>query len=98
MNKNYLKNGRNKYKILNIIGILLILGSFLLIRKAPILLLFISILLGLILMIPDYWLFYKDTKSKKENMDLYWFIKFLSIPLVIILMIIGLVLYIIRGN
>jgi len=96
MNKDYFKKGRNIYKILNIIGILLILGSFLLIRKAPILLLFILIIIGLILMIPDYWIFYKDTKSKREDMNLYWFIKFLTIPFFIIIMVIGLVLYIIN--
>jgi len=96
MNKNYSKKRNNKYKILNIIGILLIIGSFILIRIVPILLLFISIILGLILMIPDYWIFYKDIRSKKEDMDLYWYIKFLTIPMIIIIMVIGLVLYIIK--
>jgi len=98
MNGNYLKKRRNKYKILNVVGLLLILGSFLFIKTAPILLLFISIIIGLILMIPDYWIFYKEIKSKREDMDLYWFIKLLILPLVIIILVIGLVLYITRGN
>jgi len=94
MKNNYSKKTRKIYKILNVIGVLFILGSFLLIRTAPILLLFISIITGLILMIPDYWLFYKDIKNKREDTDLYWFIKFLTIPIVMIILIIGLVLYI----
>jgi hypothetical protein len=98
MYKDYSKKRRNKYKILNIIGILLILGSIILIRTVPILLLFISIIIGLILMIPDYWIFYKDIKNKKDDMDLYWYIKFLTLPMIIIIMVIGLILYIIRGN
>jgi len=80
-------------KISNIIGLFLIHIAVLLIilsRKNEGYLDVGSIFLfiGIILIIPDYWVFYVEQKGRREEMDIYWFTKFLTLPLVLLLLVI----------
>ena len=48
----------------------------------------ISLFIGIILSIPDYWIFFTNKKRKGEELDAYWLVKFLTMPIVLVLLII----------
>jgi amino acid transporter len=82
-----------KIKILNGIGFFFIVSSFFLIllsRKNEIYLDVGSVFLfiGIILSIPDYWIFLKDQKRRKDEFAIYWFVNFLTLPLMLVLLMI----------
>ena len=97
---NFLSNDKTikTFKIMNIIGIILIFCSFIFIRINFLTLSFLLLIFGSLLIIPDSWHFYKNTIYKKSRMEAYWLIKFLSIPIVVLLMIFGLIMYLKKGE
>ena len=81
-------------KLLNRIGIFFIICSLffiiLLSRKNEIYINVGSVFLfiGILLSIPDYWLFFINKKRNDERLADYWFANFLALPLALVLLII----------
>jgi hypothetical protein len=48
----------------------------------------ITLFIGIMLLIPDSYLFLIKQLSKGDGMGIYWFVKFLTLPLVLVLLLI----------
>jgi membrane-bound ClpP family serine protease len=82
---------RNKKKAIQrlyIGGILLLFIAFVLIVKNVFTVGFIFIFIGILMMIPNYWIFYIKESESNERWTLYWFVQFLALPLTLIICII----------
>jgi predicted ABC-type exoprotein transport system permease subunit len=79
------KQKRLKFvKWLYLSGILFLILAALFLMGNYIITGFIFIFIGTLIMIPDYWLFFLKQRNKNERWSLYWFSKFLALPLILI--------------
>jgi len=44
--------------------------------------------IGILLSIPDYWLFFRAQKQKNNKMAGYWLVKFLALPFMLVLLVV----------
>jgi len=87
--KNYKDRQLKKkvYKILYIIGILLIVCTFLLSKKnAETIVTFACFFCGVAFMIPDYYGFFIEQRTRK--LAGYWLVQFLTLPFLLLILII----------
>jgi len=87
------KNRRKKHHIfiiLNSIGFFFIICALILSRKSEkyFIISFILLFLGIILIIPDAYIFYIKSKHKNEGLSGYWFVKFLTLPFILLILVI----------
>ena len=95
MKKKYNKKQKKSLiiKLLNIIGAFLSIGATFLIilsRKYDRYLDIGTVFLffGIILLIPDSWIFIRDKRYIERGLDIYWLSKFLALPIVLVLLIV----------
>ena len=55
-----------------------------------------SIILGIIFIIPDYWVFYLNKKDKGNGWDKYWLSKFAGLIAMLILFVLGFIIVLIE--
>jgi hypothetical protein len=94
------------FKLLDRVGVFLVIGALFLIllskklsEKNEIYLDVSSFLLfiGILLMIPDTWLFVIDLNRKNKKLADYMFVQFLRLPLVAVLLIVYFIVRLVRS-
>jgi len=90
------KKSKKVFAFLNYIGIAMLVCALLTLMNGKTVVGAFILLLSIVFMIPDYWLFLIQVKKKNEPLTLYWMSKFFGLILCFLLTMVYIIMEISR--